>query len=180
MHLEGGVRRLRHRIEHGEVMRPDLLDDVADLGLVVSAQPTFENTWGAPGGMYERRLGLERAGWTNPFRSLADRGVGLAFGSDATSGTMAPWASVDAAELRRHEHHAITRLEAISASTLGGRNAARQDRFVGVVRAGMRADLAVWEGDPFEDAGTGPATSVLTAVKGRRTHGEGPLLDWRE
>ena len=179
-YLEGGVRRLRHRIEHGELMRPDLLEEVADLGLVVSTQPSFETTWGGPGGMYETRLGPERAAWTNPYRSLADRGVGLAFGSDATTGTMAPWAGIEAAEHRRQEQHTITRLEAVSASTLGGRNAARQDRFVGVVRAGMRADLAVWEGDPFEIPGQAPASSVLTVVRGRRTHGEGPLPHWAE
>jgi predicted amidohydrolase YtcJ len=34
-------------------------------------------------------------------------------------------------------------------STLGGRHAARQDRYAGVVRAGMRADLAAFEGDPY-------------------------------
>ncbi|MFP4636058.1 MAG: amidohydrolase, partial [Nitriliruptoraceae bacterium] len=41
---EGGVdlvRRGRHRIEHAEVLPPDLLDDVAELGLVISAQPAF-------------------------------------------------------------------------------------------------------------------------------------------
>ena len=179
-YLEGGVRRLRHRIEHAEVMRPDLLDAVADLGLVVSAQPTFETAWGAPGGMYETRLGIERAGWTNPFRSLADRGVALAFGSDATSGTMAPWASINAAEDRRRPEHAITRLEAVSASTLGGRNAARQDRFVGVVRAGMRADLSVWQGDPFDTPGARPGPAVLTTCRGRRTFGEGPLPSWQD
>lgn len=179
-YLDGSVRRLRHRIEHAEVIRPDLLDDVAELGLVVSAQPTFENVWGRPGGMYETRLGTERAAWTNPFRSLADRGVALAFGSDASSGTMAPWASIAAAEHRRRDQHAITRLEAISASTLGGRNAARQDRLVGVVRAGMRADLAVWEGDPFESPDPDPGTAVLTMLRGRRTHGPGPLAHWRD
>ena len=179
-YLEGGVRRLRHRIEHGELMRPDLLEEVADLGLVVSAQPAFEDVWGAAGGLYESRLGPDRAAWTNPFRALADRGVGLAFGSDATSGSMAPWSSIEAAEHRRLDMHAITRLEAVSASTLGGRNAARQERFVGVVRAGMRADLAVWEGDPFEQSGQAPGSAVLTLVRGRRTHGAGPLPSWRD
>lgn len=179
-YLEGGVRRLRHRIEHAEVMRPDLLDEIADLGLVVSAQPTFETAWGQPSGMYETRLGPVRSEWTNPFRALADRGVGLAFGSDATAGAMAPWASIEAAEHRRRDQHAITRLEAVSASTLGGRNAARQDRFVGVVRAGMRADLAVWQGDPFETSGHDPGAAVMTTVRGRRTHGSGPLPHWRD
>jgi predicted amidohydrolase YtcJ len=149
-YLEGGVRRLRHRIEHADVIRPDLLDDIAELGLVISCQPDFQARWGQPGGMYEVRLGEERASWTNPLRALADRGVGLAFGSDANSGTIAPWEAVHAAENRRRPQHAMTRLEAVSASSLGGRNAARQDRYVGVVRAGMRADLAVWEDDPFK------------------------------
>lgn len=179
-YLEGGVRRLRHRIEHAEVMPPELLDSVADLGLVISAQPGFETKWGAQKGMYETRLGPERAASTNPFRALADRGVSLAFGSDAASGDMSPWAGVLAAERRRRPEHGITRLEAVSASSLGGRNAARQDRFVGVVRAGMRADLAVWPGDPFEDQLPASDHSVLTVMRGRRTHGDGPLPFWRE
>jgi predicted amidohydrolase YtcJ len=179
-YLEGGVRRLRHRIEHADVIRPDLLDDIAELGLVISCQPDFQARWGQPGGMYEVRLGEERASWTNPLRALADRGVGLAFGSDANSGTIAPWEAVHAAENRRRPQHAMTRLEAVSASSLGGRNAARQDRFVGVVRAGMRADLAVWEADPFKATDPRGARAVATVLRGRRTHGDLPLQDWRD
>lgn len=179
-YLEGGVRRLRHRIEHAELLRPDLLDEVAELGLVVSTQPSFETRWGRPGGLYETRLGPARAAWTNPLRQLADRGVGLAFGSDSTAGPMAPWDHVLAAERREREEHAVTRLEAVSASTLGGRNAARQDRVVGVVRAGMRADLAAWEGNPFEADDPRGARAVLTMLRGRRTHGTVDLADWRD
>jgi predicted amidohydrolase YtcJ len=179
-YLDGAVRRLRHRIEHAELIRPDLLEDIADLGLVVSAQPAFEATWGQPGGMYEQRLGPERAAWTNPYRELADRGVALAFGSDSNVTPMAPWDGVHAAEQRRVGRHALTRLEAISASTLGGRHAARQERFVGVVRAGMRADIAVFEGDPYDDGDPRGARCVLTLVKGRVTHGTAPLPSWRD
>lgn len=179
-YLEGGVRRLRHRIEHADVMRPDLLDDVADLGLVISTQPAFEAQWGGPGGMYEMRLGPERATWTNPYRALADRGVALAFASDASSGAMDPWEGVVAAERRHGDDHAITRLEAVSASTLGGRHAARQDRFVGVVRAGMRADLVVWEGNPYTEDDPRGSTAVLTLLRGRRTHGEAAIPHWRD
>ncbi len=178
-YLEGSIRRLRHRIEHGEVLRPDLLDDLADLGLVLSAQPAFETLWGQEGGMYATRLG-ERADWTLPFRELADRGVGLAFGSDSNVTPMSPWDAVHAAEHRRVPGHAITRLEAISASTLGGRHAARQERFVGGVRAGMRADLAVWEGDPFQADDPRGARAVLTLLRGRTTHGNAPLPSWRD
>ena len=170
-HMEGSLRRLHHRVEHAEVLPPDLLDDLADLGLMVSAQPQFEALWGQPGGIYDRRLGPERSAWTNPFRELADRGVGLAFGSDANVCPMDPWAAVHGAQHRRDPRHAVTRLEAVSAHTLGGRAAARQERLVGTLRAGKRADLAVWEGDPFDADDPRGARCVLTLVRGRVVHG---------
>ncbi|MBY5161647.1 amidohydrolase [Salsipaludibacter albus] len=171
-HLADAVRRLRHRIEHGEVVRPDQLDDLVELGIVLSAQPAFETLWGGPGGLYEQRLGPHRATTTNPYRALADRGVPLAFGSDANVTPIAPWEMVWAAEHRHRHRHEITRLEAVSASTLGGRHAARQERWVGVLRAGMRADLTAWEGDPYEADDPRGASCVLTVVKGRVVHGD--------
>ncbi len=171
-HLPDAVRRLRHRIEHAEVLRIDQLERIVDLGLVVSAQPVFETLWGQPGGLYERRLGVERAGLTNPYRALADRGVPLAFGSDANVTPIDPWEMVFAAEHRSRAQHEITRLEAVSASTLGGRHAARQERWVGVLRAGMRADLCAWEDDPFEADDPRGASCALTMVRGRVAHGD--------
>ena len=167
----GAVRRLHHRLEHCEVVPPDLYEDIAALGLVVSAQPAFEARWGAPGGMYETRLGPDRAAWTNPLRALADRGIGLAFGSDTNVTPLVPWGAVHAAQHRRRSEHALTRLEAVSAHTVGGRHAAGQQHYVGVVRAGMRADLAVWAGDPYAADDPRGATCVLTLLRGRVTHG---------
>ncbi|MEX1164580.1 MAG: amidohydrolase family protein [Nitriliruptor sp.] len=176
-HLGDAVARRRHRLEHAEVLPSDLLDDISELGLVVSAQPAFEARWGRSGGMYETRLGPERAAATNPYRALADRGIGLAFGSDANVAPMDPWATVHAAEHRRHATHEVSRLEAVSMSTLGGRYAARQDRYAGVVRAGMRADLAAFEGDPYAVDDPRGTRCVLTVVHGRVAHGDAPLPD---
>ncbi|MEX0953418.1 MAG: amidohydrolase [Nitriliruptoraceae bacterium] len=171
------VRRGRHRIEHAEVLPPDLMDDIAEIGLVVSGQPAFEARWSGPGGLYETRLGPQRAAMTNPFRALADRGVGIAFGSDANVTPLDPWGAIHAAQHRVHEQHAVGRLEAVSMSTLGGRHAARQERYVGVVRAGMRADLAVFEGDPYRAEDPRGTRCVLTVVQGRLAHGDAPLAD---
>jgi predicted amidohydrolase YtcJ len=91
---------------------------------------------------------------------------------------MDPWGAVHAAETHTSPEHAISRLEAVSSSTLGGRNAARQERFVGVIRAGMRADLAVWEDDPFRADDPRDSRCVLTVHAGRVTHGEAPLPGW--
>lgn len=170
-HLEGAVRRLHHRIEHAEVLPPDLLDDIASLGLVLSVQPAFETMWGGEEGLYDRRLGDERAEWTNPYRALADRGISLSFGSDTNVTPIDPWGAVWAAQHRRRTQHAVTRLEAVSAHTLGGRTAARQERSVGPLRAGMRADLAVWEGDPFRADDPRDSRCALTVLRGRVTHG---------
>jgi len=179
-YLGDAVRRLHHRLEYGIVMPPDLLDDIADVGLQVCAVPSHETIWGGAGGMYEQRLGAERLSWTSPLRELADRGVPLCFGSSGVSNPMDPWTAIHAAEQRHHPRHAITRLEAVSAHTLGGRNAARQDRFVGVLRAGMRADLAVFEGDPYGADDPRGTRAVLTMVKGRRTHGHADMPSWDE
>jgi hypothetical protein len=114
------IRRGRHRIEHAEVLPPDLIDEVAEFGLVISAQPAFEQRWGLEGGMYASRLGPERVAWTNAYRALADHGIGVAFGSDSNVTPMDPWNTVHAAEQRHRPEHAVSRLEAVSMSTLGG------------------------------------------------------------
>ena len=171
------IRRGRHRIEHADVLASDVLDDIAELGLHVSAQPWYEQQWGGPGGVYETRLGAERAVWTNPYRALADRGVGLAFGSDGDAAAVDPWQTVHYAESRRHPEHEVSRLEAVSMCTLGGRSAAKQDRYVGVVRAGMRADLAVFEGDPYDALDPRGHRCVFTLVNGRVAYGDAPLPD---
>jgi hypothetical protein len=44
----------------------------------------------------------------------------------------------------------------------------------------MRADLSVWEGDPYADDDPRGAKGVLTLVRGRRTHGTIPLPHWDE
>ena len=175
--LQDAVRRGRHRLEHAELLDIDLLDDIAELGLVIAAQPAYEPRWGVAGGLYEARLGVERARRTNPFRAIADRGIGLAFGSDANVTPMDPWGTVVAAQQRRYPEHEVSRLEAVSMSSLGGRHAARQERYVGVVRAGMRADLAVFEGDPYRADDPRGTRCVATLVHGRLAHGDLALPD---
>ena len=71
----------------------------------------------------------------------------------------------------------MSRPEAVSMSTLGGRSAARQERDVGAVRAGMRADLAAFEGDPYAAEDPHGSNCVLTLVQGRVAHGATPLSD---
>jgi predicted amidohydrolase YtcJ len=175
--LHDTVQRGRHRIEHAEMLPDDLLDDIADLGLVLSTQPAFTARWSGPDGLYATRLGPDRAARVLPFRAITDRGIGLAFGSDADVTPLDPWGTIHSAEHRLVRRHAVSRLEAVSMSTLGGRHAARQERYVGVVRAGMRADLAAFEGDPYIADDPRGTRCVLTLVAGRVAYGDAPLPD---
>ena len=71
----------RHRVEHAELLDDGLIRRLADLGVVASVQPNFLK-WAREGGLYDARLGEQRARSTNRYRDLLDAGVPLAFGSD--------------------------------------------------------------------------------------------------
>ena len=51
----------RHRLEHVEMPAPADLAAIAELGVVASVQPAFDAAWGAPGELYEQRLGRTRS-----------------------------------------------------------------------------------------------------------------------
>jgi hypothetical protein len=69
------------RLEHAEMLDPELLARGVSAGFFFSMQPNFTARWQHPGGLYERVLGPVRAAALNPYRSVAltER---LIFGSD--------------------------------------------------------------------------------------------------
>lgn len=155
------LRRLRHRVEYAALVRPGDVARLADLGVVVTVQPANDLGLAASGGAYQQRLGSERAGAANPLGALHRAGVPLAFGSDNVH-ALDPWAAVRAAATH---HDAANRMDvgdALMAATLGGRVAARQPN-VGPLRAGHRADLAVFDGEG--------GRCLLTVVAGTVAHG---------
>lgn len=73
-----------HRLEHVEIVPDDeALERLAQSGLAVYAQPNFVGNWGGAGGLYETRLGADRARLMNRFGTLRRAGVPLRFSSDA-------------------------------------------------------------------------------------------------
>jgi predicted amidohydrolase YtcJ len=167
---EKAVRRCRHRVEHLELPRPDHPERLARLGVVASVQPAFDALWGGSDGLYTRRLGRAAALASNPLDALADAGVPLAFGSDSTVTPLDPWGAVLAAE--RHQGGArLDRFAALGAHTLGGRHAAGQEG-VGPLRAGARADLAVWDADPLAVDDPRACACLATVVAGVTAHGD--------
>lgn len=147
----------RHRLEHIEMPDAEAMSTMARLGIVASVQPAFDAAWGAPGGLYERRLGAARAQPMNPYASMQRAGVSLAFGSDSPVTPLHPWAGVRAA-VRHHEPtERLTVEAAFDAHTRGGHRARRDDD-AGVLVPGRSATYAVW------DIGVDTASKALPSL----------------
>jgi predicted amidohydrolase YtcJ len=94
---EHGLPELRHRIEHVQLLHPDDVPRLAELGLVASMQPihaTSDMT------MAERYWG-GRNRFAYAWRSQLQHGARLAFGSDAPVESPNPFLGLHAAVTRR-------------------------------------------------------------------------------
>ena len=175
------VRRVRHRLEHLELVAASDLPTLAELGVAASVQPAFDAEWGRRGELYETRLGWDRAQTMNPYRSLAGAGVRLAFGTDAPVTPVAGWAMVQAAVQHSRADQRLSGPAAFAAATEGGHWAAGRSR-AGRIAVGWRADLAAW--DVLASEGSLPSLApgeplpgcVLTVAAGRIAYVSTDLL----
>ena len=164
-------RATRPRLEHGDMLSDDLLTRVKALGAVVAVNPfhfMFPD-------VYLARLGPERKAWMQPLKTLLDRGIPVAIGSD---GPMNPFMNVLwAATHATNPSQALTREQAVTAYTRGSAFAEFTEREKGQLAVGMLADLAVLSADLFTALpGQIPAiTSVLTMVGGKPVHDTGVI-----
>jgi predicted amidohydrolase YtcJ len=164
-----GVKR--PRIEHGDMMSPDLIARVKAMHMVVVQNPTH---FTFPE-IFLARYGKERVAWMQPMKSLVDNGIPLAIGSD---GPMNPFLNIMAAVTHpTNPKEALTREQAVSAYTTGSAFAEFKEREKGQLAIGMFADLAVLSADLF----TVPAgeiegiRSVMTIFGGRIIHDTGTI-----
>jgi len=147
-----GSMRLRQRIEHVQLITPEDQARLAGLGLVASMQP-IHCTQDRP--LAERRWGA-RCSYAYPWRSLAELGVPLAFGSDAPVEDINPLVGLHAAVTRRragqdlseawHPEQALSLNQALAAYTMGSAYAACAERERGSLTPGKRGDIIVLSG----------------------------------
>ena len=158
---------MRNSIEHFELVRPELLDEIGT-STVVSSQPNFLQ-WSQKGGLYENNLGKEWFGKDNPFRMMLDSGVRLAFGSDCMP--IGPSLGIGLAVNSSHQGQRITMEEAIQAYTSGGSYLLHEEEVSGKISTGFRADLAVFDERYMEDASNvGGKIPELTIIGGSVVH----------
>ena len=137
------LRACRHRLEHVEMPHSDDLAMFAQCGVVLSVQPVFDELWGADDGMYVQRLGHQRVESMNPFASMVNQGIAVAFGSDSPVTPLDPWRAIRAAINHHQPTSRISSRAAFSAHTRGGWRAARIDD-AGILEVGAPAHIAMW------------------------------------
>lgn len=171
-----GARDRRFRIEHAQHLWRDDIGRFGKLGVIASMQPYHaidDGRWA------EKRIGPERAKGSYAFRSLADAGAVLAFGSDWHVAPMEPLMGIYAAVTRRTldgkrpggwvPQQKITVEEALRAYTWGSAYAAFDEGIKGAIEAGKLADMVVLSGDvlTMDPAEISQARVVMTIFDGR-------------
>jgi len=160
-------RARRHRIEHFELPSSEQIERAAALGLAISVQPGFDAQWGHPGGMYERRLGPQRAAGMNPYGTLLARGLEVGAGSDSPVTALDPMLGLWALETHHDPSQRLSREEGVRLFTQGSARLAHLEEKKGQLTPGMQADFAAYENDPMTIDDPRELRPILTVSRGR-------------
>ena len=153
---EKGLPHLRHRIEHVQVLHPDDVHRLAELGVIASMQPIHATSDMLMADQYWGK----RTAYAYALKSQLDMGAHVAFGSDAPVESPNPFWGIHAAVTRRradglpgpagwHPEQRLSMQQAIEGFTTGAAYAANAEKRQGRLRPGSLADLIVLEKDPF-------------------------------
>jgi len=162
-----------HRIEHVQMIHPDDVPRLAQLGITASVQPThlIDDMDTA-----DLLLGA-RGQHTYPFRTLLESGALLALGSDAPVADPNPFLGIHAARYRQrptrmtdgawYPHQCLTLEQAIYGYTLGAARAAGWQTIIGSITPGKCADLIVLDRNLFTLAEHGVRGAKMRGAKMR-------------
>jgi predicted amidohydrolase YtcJ len=164
----------RHHLAHLQFVHPDDLPRFAALNAVANAQPLWACADEYQLELTKPYVSAERYGWQYPFGSLLAHGARMAMGSDWNVSTANVMEEVAVAISRRSSDdgetlepgEAIGADEALRAFTLGSAYVNHSDDERGSLTVGKKADLAVFDGDPFLDGSFRESKVTLTMVEG--------------
>ncbi|HMG14617.1 MAG TPA: amidohydrolase [Saprospiraceae bacterium] len=146
-------QNLRWRIEHAQHVSPDDFDKFRSLGVIASMQAIHCTS---DGPFVEKRLGKQRAQFESyAWRSLLDKGVHLANGTDTPVERLNPFECLYAAVTRKrldngfsfYPEQKMTRTEALKSYTIWNAYAAFEEDIKGSLVAGKLADIVVLDTD---------------------------------
>lgn len=167
---------LRWRIEHAQHVSPQDFDRFKDLGVIASMQ-AIHCTSDAP--FVEKRLGKERAQLESyAWRSLIDKGVHLANGTDTPVESVNPFECMYAAVTRKrldtgysfYTEQKMTRIEALKSYTIWNAYAGFEEDIKGSITPGKYADIIILDTNllscPDDKI---PTTKVISTILNGKT-----------
>ncbi len=148
--------KLRHRVEHAQILRLQDISKFKQHGLIASMQPTHATS---DMNMAEDRVGSERIKGAYAWQKLFDAGVVVASGSDFPVELINPFHGLHAAVTRQNHNNqpaggwyvdeALSVEQALQSFTINAAFAAHADAFSGSLEEGKQADFIVVDQDIF-------------------------------
>ena len=169
----------RPRIEHIETIAASDIPRFGKLGVIASMQPLHAYPDSNTLDVWARNTGPDRASRAWAWKSIADAGGRLAFGSDWPVVTLNPWEGVQTAVTRQTSEgkpaagfvpeQRLTVAQVIEGYTLGAAFAGRREKSEGSLEIDKFADLIVVSQNIFDiNPHNIGATKVVTTIVGGR------------
>ena len=169
----------RPRIEHIETVAAADIPRFGKLGVIASMQPLHSYPNADTLDVWARNIGPDRASRAWAWKSIADGGGHLAFGSDWPVVTLNPWEGIQTAVTRQTTEatpeagfvpeQRLTVAQAVDGYTLGAAFAGRREKIEGSLEVGKLADLIVISQNIFDiNPHKIGATKVVTTIVGGR------------
>lgn len=141
------VKQHRHNLIHAEFLTTPLMKRVKQLDMLLLMQPNFVHRWGLPGGLYDQRLGSDRAQQLNNFRRILDMSISVAFGSDCMP--MDPIYGIYSVVTHPNPAVSISVEEALRLYTSDAAFASFEENDKGTITVGKLADFVVLSQNPL-------------------------------
>jgi predicted amidohydrolase YtcJ len=141
---EAPKKNHRHRLEHVSVLNDSLIQRMKKLNVIASVQPHFvvSDFW------VENRLGKARSRWAYAFKTLIEKGVLVAGGSDCPVEPINPLLGICAAVNREiSPQERISVEKALRIYTINAAYACFEEKTKGSIEVGKLADLTVLSDD---------------------------------
>ena len=169
----------RPRIEHIETITAADIPRFGKLGVIASMQPLHSYPDADTLDVWARNAGPDRASRAWAWKSIADAGGRLAFGSDWPVVTLNPWEGVQTTVTRQTSEgqpeagfvpeQRLTVAQAIEGYTIGAAFAGRREKSEGSLEVGKLADLIILSQNIFDvEPHKIGATKVVTTIVGGR------------
>lgn len=142
-----------YRFEHLSLCPEAFLDDLKDLNIISVTNPSFIREHGD---RYLSKVDPSEQTWLYRMKSLVDKGIPLAAGSDAPVASFNPWEAISTAVSRTTirgeavgQSERLSPFQAIQMYTMGAAESAGWKHCRGMIRPGFQADFIVLPCDPL-------------------------------